>query len=234
MKHFLCMVFSQLMVKLSKMLGISTLNSKQKRIYDWISEELRLPAYADVFGGAVIILGQRSPGYVTFVAHAGREIMNGLARAYRGDRQSQVQYVQDLDQIAIKWNDQWGASTGFSNTPEPSYHKIPHETCKLLKSLIDDHRAGRERSEEINEAFFSEFLEYRDEGDIPNNFVEEWKRTKKWFLEHAHTREKVFDADVETEIGKHFQHLESLLYVAARSPYSRIEELDEILDETNG
>ena len=215
------------------MLNASILSSSQQRIYEWISDKLQLPVYADMFRSAAVFLNQRPPGYVMFVAHAGRDIMNGLARTFRGDERRQVQYVHLLNDIAPYWDDQWGSSSGFWATEEPSHHEVPHDICVKLKSLIDEHKRGRDRSEENNAVFFSTFLRYDDRNSIPGNFMKEWKDAKRWFEGHAHVRKSIFGSEVNAEIAKHFQTLENFLNIAAGSQYERIRELDEILDETN-
>lgn len=209
------------------------LSPKQQRIYEWINDTLQLPVYADVFRGASVLLNQRPPGYVTFVAHAGRDIMNGLARAVRGDKRQQVQYVAHLDKIATDWDDQWGISIGFSDSEGPSHHEVPHTVCVMLQELIDEHREGRIRSAESNEVFFSTFLHYEDKDRIPGNFMKEWKDARKWFKESAHIGRDTSKMEVETQLEKSFLFLESMLYVAASSQYERIGGIDEILDETN-
>lgn len=221
------------------MFGICMLSYRQQRIYEWINDTLQLPAYADVFRGAAILLNQRSPGYVTFVAHAGRDIMNGLAHTVRGDKRQQVQYVDHLNKIAKKWNDQWGGSSGFSDSEElshhdseSSHHEISHDVCEMLQELIDDHREGRTRSEENNDVFFITFLRY--EGDkIPGNLIREWKDARRWFREYAHIGKDIYGTEMEAQAKKFFTFLESMLHVAASSQYERIGEIDEILDETN-
>ena len=215
------------------MLNINTLDPRQERIFKWINDTLRLPAYADLFGGAAKFLKQKPPGYVTFVAHAGREMMNGLARTYRGDVRQQVQYVNRLNEIEVNWDDAWGAPVGFSDTEEPSHHAIPRAICVKLHELIEDHRTGRRRSEETNEVFFLTFLNYLNGDEIPGNFITEWKDAKRWFQEHAHAREELPSGEAVTQIEKHFSFLESMLEVAAGSQYERIKGLDEILAETN-
>lgn len=209
------------------------LNTRQQRIYEWINDELHLSAYADVFRGAAILLNQRPPGYVTFVAHAGRDIMNGLVRTVRGDVRRQVQYVDHLDKIAASWNDQWGSSIEFPVSEEPDYYDIPRNICVMLRSLIDDHRQGRKRREETDVVFFLEFLRYDDRDKIPRNFMEEWRDAKKGFNEYAHIRKDILSAEVEPQIAKHFLFLEGMLHAAASSQYERIGEINEILDETN-
>lgn len=165
--------------------------------------------------------------------------MNGLAHTVRGDKRQQVQYVDHLNKIAKKWNDQWGGSSGFSDSEElshhdseSSHHEISHDVCEMLQELIDDHREGRTRSEENNDVFFITFLRY--EGDkIPGNLIREWKDARRWFREYAHIGKDIYGTEMEAQAKKFFTFLESMLHVAASSQYERIGEIDEILDETN-
>lgn len=215
------------------MLKTNTLNTTQVRIYKWINDTLQLSVYADLYAGAAILLKQKPPGYMTFVAHAGRDLMNGLARTVRGDKRRLVPYVNHLDRIKAVWEDRWGASNGFSESEQPSYQEIPRATLVKLQALIDEHRKGQDRSKETNEIFFSTFLNYSDKEKAPENFVGEWKEAKDWFLKHAHARKAIFAREAVTQIEKHFSFLESMLDVAAGSQYERIKGLDEILAETN-
>ena len=57
----------------------ATLSNKQKVVFNWLNEQLRLPVYADVYKAAVDLLAKKSPGYITLVSHAGRDFMNELA-----------------------------------------------------------------------------------------------------------------------------------------------------------
>lgn len=217
------------------MFDTNTLNPKQQRIYEWIDDTLRLPVYADVFRSAAVLFNQQFPGYMPFVAHAGREIMNGLARAYRGDERIQVQYVNHLNKIAPKWDDRWGGPFGFDGQEEPSHHEIPRDICKMVKSLIDEHREGRLRSQETNEVFFLTFLDCEDRNEIPETSMQEWKDAKNWFSGRAHISENTFGPDQEPVLAQHFQTLETYLSIAANSrQYKRIRGIDDILEETNG
>ena len=56
-----------------------TLSNEQQVVFSWLNDELRLPVYADVYKSAVNLLAEKSPGYMTFVSHAGRDFMNELA-----------------------------------------------------------------------------------------------------------------------------------------------------------
>lgn len=85
------------------------LSAEQQTICDWIGNKLQLRVYADVFKGALVFLQTKPAGYVTFVSHAARDIMNGLARDVRGDKRTQVHYPQHLDEIQEIWNPLWGS-----------------------------------------------------------------------------------------------------------------------------
>ena len=217
------------------MIDIS-LSKEQQRIFHWISNELELPVFADVFKGAVFSLSLRSSGYITFVAHAGRDIMNGLARESRGDKRVQINYQRYVGDVEEVWNDKWGGSAISFDDEEPPSYEIPNEVCKKVKALIDSHKTGRERSEFTDRLFFVEFLDYDDIKNIPKNYEMEWRRTRKWFLEHAHIRRNEYEPEVGEEIIEHFQTLETYLHTAASAAYSRfkqIQELDEILAQAN-
>lgn len=217
----------------SKMPQIQTLTKEQQRIFQWINDELELPVYADVFKGAVVSLNLKSFGYITFVAHAGRDIMNGLAREYKGGQRKQVNYKEDVDKVEEVWNDKWGSLAGSFDEEEPLSYEIPNEVCKKVKALIDNHKAGRERSELTDRLFFFTFLDYDDIKNIPKNYEAEWRITKQWFLKHTHIRKDKYNSKVEKEIVKHFQTLETYLYTAACSRFEQIQELDEILEQAN-
>ncbi len=112
-------------------------------------------------------------------------------------------------------------------------HFIPFKTCQKIKKLIEEHKRVRLRVTEKDELFFTIFLAYEDKEQIPPNFWQSWKAARKWFVKHAHLREREFSNNTKFEVIKHFKTLDELLYVAASSEYERIKNLHEILEETN-
>ena len=78
-----------------------TLSTEQQTVFDWLNDELQLPVFAEAYKGALELLEKKSPGYITFVSHAGRDLMNGLARL--GSGREQVQYVNRLDELQDDW-----------------------------------------------------------------------------------------------------------------------------------
>ena len=209
------------------------LTERQQQVFDWLQDKLDLPVFAEAYKGARIFLQNKPPGYVTFVAHAGRDLMNGLARTVSGINSEQVQYVNRLDKLQDMWTSEWGPQGIRAPDADRRSHLIPDRLCKEINELIEDHQRGRLRSSDLDKLFFTTFLDYQDKDRIPSNFLQNWIEAKKWFLKHAHVRKRNFGDTVSTEIQDHFKTLDDLLYVAASSAYERLGEINEILEETN-
>jgi hypothetical protein len=71
------------------------LNEKQQRVYEWLNNDLSLPVFAEAYKGAIILLGHKPAGYISFVAHTGRNLINRLASTVAGIKSERVQY-QDV------------------------------------------------------------------------------------------------------------------------------------------
>jgi len=211
----------------------SVLKKEQERVYDWLNNTLELPVFAEAYKGAVILKESKPAGYISFIAHAGRDLMNILAATVSGVKAQRVQYQQHIDKLQGDWQDEWGFSDDISMEVAEKGHLIPIQVCQRISILIEEHKSGRMRSSEANGLFFSTFLDYSDLEKIPKNFLSEWKDTKEWFLHNAHLREKPFRAEIDDKLVKHFNCLDGYLYIAASSQYDRLKELNEILDATN-
>jgi hypothetical protein len=209
------------------------LNCNQKRVYEWLNDDLSLPAFAEAYKGASILLNQKPAGYVTFIAHAGRDLMNCLASTVAGIKSERVQYQQHIDKLQGDWQDEWRDSNELSLEVAEKGHLIPIHVCQRISTLIDEHKSGRVRSSEDDGLFFRTFLDYSDIDKIPDNFLLEWKAAKDWFLKHVHLRKKIFHANTDTNLAKHFNCLEGYLHIAASSQYDRLKDINEILDTTN-
>lgn len=208
-------------------------SEEQQRVYEWLNDDLGLPVFAEAYKGAAGLLSQKTAGYVSFVAHAGRDLMNRLASTVAGIDSERVQYHQHVDKLQEDWREEWRFDNGLSFEAAEKGHLIPIAVCQRISVLVDEHKSGRIRSSESDGLFFSTFLEYSDRSKIPKNFLAEWKAAKGWFLGHAHLRNKPFDAAIGDELLKHFKCLDGYLYIAASSQYERLRELNEILVSTN-
>jgi hypothetical protein len=208
-------------------------NTNQKIIYKWLNEKLNLNVFAEAYAGAAQMIQAPTQGHITFVSHMGRDFINSLATTVKNITPGRIQYVQLVDDIQKSWKDEWGAKGITSPAQSPNGNTIPYNTCARIQMLLNDHKAGRERSDGNEEIFFMTFLAYSDREKIPKNYMDEWKAAKKWFMAHAHVRKAPFAANARDEAIKHFKILEGMLYVAASSEYARIKQLDEILEDTN-
>ena len=210
------------------------LTSNQQIVFDWINDDLELPVYAAAYKGALDLLNKESAGYITFVSHAGRDLMNGLVSAVKSIGRHQVQYVQLVDDFKDDWRNEWGGEE--FDTIEDNHengHLIPNETCKKIKKLVEEHTEGRLRAEDRNSSFFTTFLDYLDKESIPENLSQEWQNAIQWFREHAHLREGEFEIHESNEVERHFRNLDSFLYAAAGSELEQLRSIHEILEEAN-
>ena len=157
--------------------------------------------------------------------------MNGLARLGAG--RERAPYEDLVDELQNYWEDEWGTA-GVDNMDNPENgHLIPYEVCEKIQDLINEHRAGRLRPSEAAILFFSNFLDYTYAEEIPQHLLMEWRDARRWFVRHAHLRYSEFEMDASTEVERHFQTLDDLLYNAASSELERIGSINEILEETN-
>ncbi len=187
--------------------------------------------YAEAYKGALDLLDKKPPGYITFVSHAGRDLMNGLARL--GTERKQVPYTNLVEELQKDWEDEWG-TVGVNNIDNAENgHLIPYEVCKKIQDLIAEHRTGHLRASEADSLFFTNFLDYADKEEIPHNLLMEWRDTRKWFVAHTHLREDEFEMEASSEVERHFRTLDGLLHVAASSELEQIRSIHEILEETN-
>ena len=226
-----------------------TLSTEQQTIFDWLNDELQLPVYADAYRGAVDLLTKKSPGYITLVSHVGRDFMNELAPTVKkmesmkvgnesdttvnGMDSARVQYVDLVGEIQKVWSDEWGTELIQATDSKAMGNFVSSDVCARIQDLIDEHNTGRERSENRAPLFFTTLLDYTDRERIPSNSLSEWKKTRKWFLAHAHLREGEFDTGDSDDLEKHFRTLEDLLYAAASTEIERLRGIYEILEETN-
>ena len=210
------------------------LTSNQQTVFNWINDDLELPVYAEAYKGALDLLSLKSEGYITFVSHAGRDLMNGLASAAIGIPGAPVQYVQLVDNFKDDWKDEWGGEDlSLTEDGDGITHPIPNEICKKIKKLVDEHKEGRRIAEEKNTSFFTNFLDYPNEASIPENLSQEWRKAKQWFNGHAHLREDEFPIAASNEVELHFHNFDNLLYAAAETDIEQLRSIHEILEEAN-
>ena len=208
-----------------------TLTAEQKRVFEWLKEDLDLHMLADAYAGACLLLEAKTPGYVTFVAHAGRDLMNRLPTEVAGIKSGRVQYKDLVDELQKEWREEWEGQ-GLDDGAEEG-RMIPYSVCAKVKTLISEHRSGTERSGQNGALFYTTFLGYDDPKTVPANFAREWKAAHKEFHRNAHLRGGSFSEDEADGIERFFQYLDRLLNGAASSEFERLGGVRAILDEAN-
>jgi hypothetical protein len=208
----------------------------REKINNWIVNDLGLPVFAEVYNGAVCSLFDRTPGHVTFICHACRDIMTSMAREYKGGKTAQVNYRPLTERIDAAWpavvTDAAPLDAGLIDT-SPESIPISRYAHAAVDALVKEHRAGKARSEDLAYLFFTVFLQYSDKQRVSKRDLDEWKEIREWFLDHTHLRKAAHPLDTYDECKKRFLALEQMLLTAADSVRSRLTSLDEILRRTN-
>lgn len=212
---------------------MNNLNDNQKLVVNWIRDKLDLPVFADGYLGVIKQLNNKDAGYVPYIAHLCREIINGLAHEYKGIKRTQTDYRNHVDKIKALWDKSWSSFDSTLNNEVISFFEIPLNVCNEITNIVNNHEDASLRSKDNEIVFFSTFLDYEDRNSIPENFLIEWSKAKKIFNKLAHFRKKAIRDKDERELINSFHVLEKYLFTAAKSRYQRLRRLDEILDETN-
>lgn len=219
----------------------------------WTRERLELkdwlgrngPSLAELYEGAVRLLYElRLPGYSRFVAHAVREIGNGLPFVISGGTsREQLQYKNRLDDILKEWEKagfpidgtlpiRISASDSVGSQPADSV--LPLDLVRLFAKLTADHAKARERPRDTAEKLFigpqSENQKFED---ALKPTITQWLKTNKWFMKITHDNGSV-DADLDgPDLRRNFELFEIALIGIARQFFATTDTLDEILEEAN-
>ena len=219
----------------------------------WTRERLELkawltrnaPSLAELYEGAVRLLFElRLPGYSRFVAHAVREIGNGLPSAISGSTsRKQLPYKDRLDVIVEKW-EKFGFPTdgtlaGLRPTSDwvgsrPADFVVPLKLIRLFAKLIADHAQTRERPIDAAEKLFIGIEpESRKFKDALRPTITQWLELIRWFVTKTHDNGSV-DAELDgPALRRNFELFEIALTAMAQQFFATTDALDEILEEAN-
>jgi hypothetical protein len=218
---------------------LEQLTADQKQVFFWLNDTLKMPGFAEVYSGAVHFLNTKPSGYITFVSHAGRDLMNRLAADWLNvESGGWVDYRKLVREIHRHWESDLNNVQSLEKPKGPvekeTVIKVPVDACLAVEDLLRQHKQGNERADRQDLCFFQAFLDYHNIDMTPKNFLSEWKQARAFFLSKTHlSSTRVDDADAAVKLEEHFRFLDGMLLVAAKSEYERIKELDEILDATN-
>ena len=200
---------------------------------------------AELYEGAVRLVFAPFPGKVRFIALAVREIGNRLPDVISGMKTGpNLQYKNRLDQLTAVWKSS-GLSTdgsileriqsyasGVPASPELTIHP---RVFREIASLIRDHVSTREKPQDkalrLFEAVAPENKQFR-EALVP--IIQQWLKTTEWFMGKVHGSGKT---DTECcgsdDLLQQFELFETMLGALVRGFFKTVDELDEILEDTN-
>jgi hypothetical protein len=200
----------------------------------------------ELYEGAVRILFElRPPGYTRFVAHAVREIGNGLPFVIFNIRSSsRLDYTNLLDRIAERWKRAGFATDGTlaglepipnSEGSQPTEFKLPLTLASSISKLIAYHDKPREtRFDRAKKLFTGKKPENEKFSDAIRPGIMQWLEVTEWFVEMTHDkRRKEAVIEDDGELQKNFVLFETGLGAIARPFFVTTDELDEILEEAN-
>lgn len=226
-------------------LGLSTgcWTPERQALKDWLAKEA--PSLAELYEGASILLELRLPGYRRLVAHAVREIGNGLPFILFGMRFGErLDYTPYVAEISKQWKRVGFAADGTlvgidpvqsSDGRRPTEFKFPVMLARSVSELVAYHGGPREthfdrakklftRNQPENEKFV--------EAIAPA--VERWRDITEWFVRMTHDkRRKEAAIEDDAELQRNFHLFETALGAMARPFFATTDKLDEILDQAN-
>jgi hypothetical protein len=111
---------------------------------------------------------------------------------------------------------------------------IPRPLFLLIARLVRDHVATRSKPEDSAFRLFEACVpENQQQRDALRPVIQQWLEVTDWFMRRAHDSGRI-DADCnEDEIRRNFELFESILGALVRGFFAMVEELDEILEDTN-
>jgi hypothetical protein len=216
--------------------GPVELDHRRRELRAWLSRNA--PSLAELYQAALIQLRDRPPGYFRLVAHAVREIGNGLPQWVAGvERPGRLDHTSRLDAIIVIWQKSGLLQDTFGEAELPDAHvafSIPGDAARAVIQLLNDHLAARLRPAEFAQRLFT--------GAAPENaefesalepVLKQWVSTIRWFVGNAHDNGRCDHESDHDELVRRFDLFEKGLMAVVRGFYSTIEELDAILEDTN-
>tara|TARA_B110001469_G_scaffold111405_1_gene113567 strand:- start:3317 stop:3964 length:648 start_codon:yes stop_codon:yes gene_type:complete len=209
------------------------LSPQEAIVYEWIKNTLGLPVYGDVFYGAAMLMKERSSGYINFVSHAGRDIMNGLAQTHLGMTRIQTQYVNIVeDKIKAKWAPIELPQSEDDKPTDKSY-SITDGAYTAIDHLVCEHNMGRERNRRSDGLFFQTFLNIAPDEALKLQLLQKWKTSKTGFQKMTHISREAHKTDAPDRLEQCYEYLLMLLHHAASRYYEQTNNLHDILEDTN-
>jgi len=207
----------------------------RQEIRAWLQRNA--PSLAELYEGAVILLYVNPlPGRVRFISQAVREIRNRLPEVISGMKWPQrLDYKSQLDALAKLWRKN-GQSFALEETTPPasptiSINRVLYTT---IVDLIQTHEETRlTRNEAAQRLFETMAPENRELRVALRPIMRQWLDVTEWFMGNAHDSGRIDGDCDEPHLQGQFELFEATLYGLVGKFFSTVEELDEILEDTN-
>ena len=207
--------------------------AKRRELLNWF--RANAASLAEAYEGAVVmLLDDRFPGRVHFIAHAVRDISDRLIYVLDPQKPaSRVQYEQDVTEIAALWRKPEGVDSRTDDLQtEPV--TIGSRVAAMIDHLVDAHRRRSERLSHYELLF--RFLMMRNESSsvyVNERLAQDFKKVRQWFMDLTHLRVGAPPCVDEAELQSKFGAFEGMLHSFVGDFFTGTRELDEILRQAN-
>jgi hypothetical protein len=214
---------------------------ERQKLFEWIKAN-GSESFADIYKGGVFNLFEKTPGYVRFVAHAARDLMNGMAAHKLGLERQQVQYAQLVEKLKLAFDSihlirpsLMEAKPLLETTTTNSEVSIPVQVMEKIEILLQEHARGSDRQSKSPYRFFQAFVSGPDDmKEAAEAFAKTWLNLQEWFKGAAHENGQLPSVKRLNDLQGKFQQLESIMLAVADHYQNTIKRIDEILDQANG
>ena len=209
------------------------LTEKNKEIISWF-ESHQHPILGELYIGALKIFSEKDfPGYQQFIAHAVREIRNRIPDIILGKVQERFEWREELKKL----DDCWRKVEVFSNrvTEEEQLEEtilVPLNVCEEIDQILQRYRNNNETYRNRMFQLFKSLQNRETSEKVLRPIVLHWIEVTDWFYKKVHPGEKTYNISID-EIKRKFIEFERMLYALQGNIYSGMDDLDEILEETN-
>ncbi len=210
---------------------------KRLEIKEWLYKQY--PSLGELYEGAVNLLFNSDynnifPGVSRFVSHAVREIINNLPNYVLGRTSKPLQYVNYLDNILEKWENNLLPLEDKFNSSRKDELCLPYHIFRKIQKLLRKHKESRLKRKDIIVNFIiilaPENREFIDQ--LRPSFLK-WIDLSNYFIKFVHDSQKTDREILTKEFLRHFEIFEDILHSLIGSFFATTEELDAILEEAN-
>lgn len=213
----------------------------RRDIREWLRKNA--PSLGELYEGAVsLAYGPKLPGHIRFIAHAVREIRNGLPAALSATvRRGRLEYPDRLDQLTEAWTRYGYPLDGTLPVAPPAHTEevpspdivLPRPLVAQVAALLRDHQGARVRTREAAVHLFEACIprdQFTPDWVVP--VIDQWLDVTGWFMSRTHDSGEP-DAAYEAQVRGQFELFETILGTLSREFFATLEGIDAILAVAN-